>query len=270
MAPPSRAIARLARVAREPMFHFLAIGVALFAAYALLEPRSSEPIRLAAATRAALIAEFEAVTGAPAGAEAVARLERDYITEELLYRDALAEGLHLSDGAVRERLVEQRRRNITDGFPEPGDEDLVNFYAENVSLYRSEPAASFEHVFFASLPQDSTVLVARLRAGRAVGGDTSRFGTEFSRYGISMLRGLYGQDFVAALWEAPRAEWSGPIRSSEGWHFVKPAERLPPEQLPFAAVREQVAHDFMAARAREAIDRHRAELERRYDIVIER
>ncbi|MBM4220136.1 MAG: peptidyl-prolyl cis-trans isomerase [Gammaproteobacteria bacterium] len=260
----------LARVVREPLFHFLAAGAALFAAYALLEARRNEPVRLAAATRAALIADFEAITGGPAGAEDVARLEREFVTDELLYRDALAAELHLSDGAVRRQLIDRMRQRITDGLREPGEEDLVNFYAENLRLYETEPAASFEQVFFAAQPPDPAALAAKLRAGSEASGDPARFGAEFPRYGISMLRGLFGPKFVTALWEAPLGEWSGPIRSIQGWHFVLPTERLAPAQLSFQAAHDQVARDYLAARAREAVDRRVAELEGRYEVVIER
>jgi peptidyl-prolyl cis-trans isomerase C len=260
----------LARLVREPLLHFLVAGAAVFVAYAMLEPLRSEPVRLAAATRAALIADFEAIAGTTADAEDVARIERDYVTDELLYRDALAAELHLSDGAVRRRLIEQMRLRITDELPEPGDEDLVNFYAENLRLYETEPAASFEQVFFSARPRNPEALAARLRAGGEVPGEPPRYGAQFARYGISMLRGLFGQDFVTALWQAPLGEWSDPIRSTQGWHFVRPIERLPSQPLPFAAVRDQVAADFSAARARDAVDRRRGELERRYEVVIER
>jgi hypothetical protein len=260
----------LARLVREPLLHFAVAGAVLFIAYAVLAPQRDEPVRLAAATRAALIAEFEAVTGAPADAEDVAQIEHDYVTDELLYRDALAAELHLSDGSVRRRLIEQMRLRITSGLPEPGDEDLVNFFAENRRLYETEPVASFEQVFFTEQPQDPAALTASLRAGGEIRGEPSRYGAQFPRYGASMLRGLFGQDFMTTLWQAPIGEWSGPIQSTQGWHFVKPTERLPSQPLPFAAVRDQVAADFAAARARDAVERRRAELERRYEVVIER
>lgn len=255
---------------RDPLFLFLAAGAALYAAYAVLESRRAEPVRLAAAERAALVADFEALTGRPAAADDVARLEREYIADELLFREALGEGLHLDDGAVRERLVERMRLRITGLLPEPDEEELVNYYAENARLYEAEASMSFEQVFFTELPQDAAAVAAELRAGGEVRGDTSRYGDRFPRYGTSMLRGLFGQDFVAALWQAPLGEWSGPIRSTLGWHFVKPAERLAAARLPFDAVRDQVAADYLAAEARAAVEGRVAELERRYEVVIER
>jgi len=51
---------------------------------------------------------------------------------------------------------------------------------------------------------------------------------------------------------------------------VRPAERLPAARLPVEEVRELVARDYLAAQSREAVDRRLAELERQYEVVIER
>lgn len=217
-----------------------------------------------------MIADFETLTGGPAGDAQVARLERDWIAEELLFREALAMGMHFDDGAVRQRLVERMRLAIAGLPPDPVAEELVNHYAENLGLYQSEPAVSFEQAYFAELPGNAEVLLGRLRGGARVPGESFRYGDRFPGYGRSMLRGIFGQPFVEALWAAPLGEWSGPVQSTAGWHFVRPTERLAAARLPFEEVRELVARDYLAAKSREAVDRRLAELERRYEVVIER
>lgn len=259
-----------ARIFRDPLFVFLTAGAALFGAYAILEPRRNEPVRLTAEARAALIADHEALTGTRPGADDIARLEREYVAEELLFREAIADGMHLRDGGVRSRLVEQMRLRITGLLPEPDDEQLVNHYAEHLELYKAEPSMSFEQVYFSALPEEAAALATKLRAGRPVHGDSFRYGQQFPRYGRSMLRGMFGQSFVAALWDAPLGVWTGPIQSAQGWHFVRPAERLPELLLPFDAVRDQVENDFVAAQTRQAVERRVAELALRYQVEIER
>jgi peptidyl-prolyl cis-trans isomerase C len=227
-------------------------------------------VRLTLEARAALLADFEALTGLPAGADDVARLEREWVADELLFREALAAGVHLQDSAVRQRLVERMRLDITGLQPDPGEEELVNFYAEHVAWYEAEPSASFEQVYFAELPRDPKALLAELRGGRKVQGESFRYGERFSQYGRSMLRGMLGQPFVDSLWAAPLGEWSGPLPSMVGWHFVRLAERLPAARLSFDAVRDQVSRDYLADQSRAAVDHHLAGLERRYEVVIER
>lgn len=260
----------LRRIVGDPLFAFLVAGLVLFALYELVSGDEAEPVQLTAGTRASLLRDFEAVAGRKAGAEDVARIEHDYIADELLFRDAIASGLHLTDGMVRGRLVEVMRLRAAGDLPDPTPEELVNYYSEHLDRYRSEPAASFEQVYFSALPAEPDVTLASLRAGKRVAGEPFPQGERFPRYGQSMLRGLLGQPFVEALWAAPIGQWAGPIQSSEGWHYVLVTERLPPVLLPFDEVREQVETDFLAAAIQDAVDRRVAELEQRYEVRVER
>lgn len=260
----------LRRIVGDPLFAFLVAGLVLFALYELVSGDEDEPVQLTAGTRAALLRDFEAVAGRKAGAEDVARIEHDYIADELLFRDAIASGLHLTDGMVRGRLVEVMRLRAAGELPDPTPEELVNYYSENLERYRSEPAASFEHIYFAGQPADPAGALAALQAGRPVTGEPFPQGERFPHYGQSMLRALLGQPFVEALWAAPIGQWAGPIRSSQGWHYVLVTERLPPVLLPFDEVREQVETDFLAAAIQDAVDRRVAELEQRYEVRVER
>ncbi len=258
------------RIVGEPLFTFSVAGLALFALYTVVSGEDAERVQLTAGTRAALLRDFEAIAGRKAGADDVARIEHDYIADELLFRDAIASGLHLTDPMVRGRLVEVMRLRAAGELPDPTPEELVNHYSEHLDRYRSEPAASFEQVYFAARPAEPEVTLAALRAGKRVAGEPFPQGERFPRYGRSMLRGLLGQPFVEALWAAPVGQWSGPIQSSHGWHYVLLTERLPPQLLPFDEVRDQVETDFLAAALQDAVDRRVAELEQRYEVRVER
>jgi len=260
----------LARMVRDPLFVFFLAGCALFAAYSALQSRSAQPVHLSAETRAALITSFESAAGRPANADDIARIERDYIADELLFRDALDNGLHLTDTTVRGRLVEEMRLRITGLLPDPSDEQLVNYYAENTGRYFSEPALTFEHVYFRSQPVDGQSIRARLQGGEPVAGEPFAQGQAFPGYGRSIIRGMFGQPFTAAVWAAPPGEWSGPFQSSQGWHYVYPTERVPEALLPFDAVRDQVENDYLFAVIQQAVDQRVAELEQRYEVRIER
>lgn len=260
----------LRRMIRDPLFAFAVAGIALFAVYAGIQSGSTDPVRLAATTRAALIGDFETLTGRPATAGDIARIERDFVTDELLFRDAIDSGLHLTDGEVRRQLVEKMRLRVTGLLPEPSDEQLVNHYAENLDRYRSEPAVTFEHVYFRSLPPDGDGILARLGNGETIAGESFPQGRSYPRYGRSILRGMFGQSFVDALWSAPLGEWSGPLESPQGWHYVRATERLPEAPLAFDEVRSQVENDYLVAQIQQAVERRVAELEQRHEVIVER
>jgi peptidyl-prolyl cis-trans isomerase C len=267
---PRRPAAWWVRLRREPLVAFLLAGGLLFAVHAAIEARRSEPVRLTAATRAALATDFEALAGRPPGPGEIARLEREYVVDELLLREAIARGLHLRSSAVRGRLVEEMRLEIAGPLPDPGDEELVDFYAEHLDLYQAEPSLSFEHLFLRERPADGDGLRARLLSGERLSGDPFPRGLAFTRYGRSILRGMFGTSFVDALWAAPTGRWSGPLESMHGWHYVRPTERVDATLLPFDAVRDQVEGDFLADAIERAVERHVAAIERSRAPRIER
>jgi peptidyl-prolyl cis-trans isomerase C len=259
-----------ARLLREPLLAFLVMGALLFLAYQVRQSHADEPIVLPAAARAALIADFEKLAGRPATAADVTRIEQEFVANEVLFREALAQGLHLGDGTVRARLVEEMRLRITGPLPEVTDEQLVNHYSEHLDRYRSEPAASFRHVYFAERPAAPEVLLAQLQSGTVIAGEPFGRGAEFSRYGQSMLRGLFGQAFTAAVWTAPVGEWTGPLQSQYGWHYVQVSERLPPALLPFEQVRQQVENDLLVDTIDRAVGQHVQDALPRHEVLIER
>jgi len=260
----------LLRILREPLFAFAVIGGALFLAYAAMRSRDSEPVTLQAPARAGLIASFETLNGRKATADDIARIERDYVTDELLFREALENGLHLSNPSIRSRLVEEMKFRITGPLPDPTDEQLVNHYSDNLDRYRSEPAVTFRQVYFAQRPADPAAILAQLRQGQPVTGQPFRHGLEFPQYGHSMLRGMFGQPIVEALSVAPLGLWIGPLESAYGWHYLQASERLPAVLLPFDAVRQQVENDFLVALIDAAVERRVDELRQRHAVQIER
>jgi peptidyl-prolyl cis-trans isomerase C len=260
----------LARLIREPFIGFLAAGAALFGLHALLQARNADVVRVTDGTRAQLAADFAAITGREPGPEDLERLVHDYVADELLFREALQSGLHLADGTVRKRLVQAMRHRIAGTLPDPTEEQLVNHYAENLARYRSEATVSFTHVYFRDRPADGDAILAQLARGGPVTGEPFDQGREFPGYGTSMIRGIFGQPFLDALQTAPPGQWSGPLQSSQGWHFVHPTERLPEALLPFAAVREQVENDLRVALIQQAVDAHVGGIERRGEVRVER
>ena len=272
-APPPRATiaARLGRLLRDPLLVFVVAGAALFIGYGQFATPADTLVRLGSETRSRLVADFESRAGRKASSEDVARLEREWITDELLFRDALDAGVHLADGVVRARMVEEMRHRATGLLPDPGEEQLVNHYADHRERYLTEPSISFEHVYFKRLEDAKAAgLLDRLRQGDAVQGDAFWQGQTFPGYGESMIRGLFGQAFLAALKDAPPGVWTGPVESTRGLHFVLSRELHPASLLPFETVRPQVENDLLALVIERSVETRIEQLRTRYQVVVER
>jgi len=103
-----------------------------------------------------------------------------------------------------------------------------------------------------------------------VTGDPFMHGLTFDRYGRSMIRGIFGEPFVDALWGNTQGQWTGPLQTTHGWHFVRANALAAPALRPFLEVRDQVENDWIAAQIQAAVDRKVAELARDQSISIER
>lgn len=261
--------ARASRFLHDPLSIFLIAGALVFAAYAIVDAGRSDPVRYTPAIEAALVDDFEALAGRPATDEDRARLQRDYITDELMFREAIERGLYLTDGQVKSRMIDKVRYLIAGAPNEPDEEAMVDFYAENLDLYRSEPTTSFEQVYFSQRPENGAQLLAALKAGEEVAGEDLWTGPAYPNYGDSMVRGIFGQPFLGRLQELPTNEWAGPVKSLRGWHFVRKTGEGEPELMPYAQVRSQVRQDLMMAETRAAIGSAVGELEEKFDVEVD-
>src|SRR5882724_10811761 len=185
------------RVLADPLTHFVIVAAVLFGAYSLHRPEKPQ-IAVSLAIQQSLAKEYELLHGQPPDAHALAELLESHVADEVLFREALAQGMHLNDAKTRERLVEKLRFSLTDTVADPTAEELVNFYADNLSLYYSEPKLSFDQVFYAKPPADPAEVLGQLRAGAQLTGDTFWLGSHFEDYAQSMLRGVLGQQIGRA------------------------------------------------------------------------
>lgn len=281
-SPEGRADGRLARLwraisgnrivaiaKREPLIPFLMAGALIFAGYYFSEQQRSNPIRYTAETEKQLIEEFEAVSGRKAEARDRERLRDDFIADELMFREAVDRGMYLTDPAARERMIDRMRYLVVGAPAEPTEQQLVDYYASHADIYQTEPGISFSQVFFASNPENGPALLARLNRGESIGGDDFWLGREFPNYGHSMIRGMFGQQFLKELEDSQTGQWLGPIRSSRGWHFIRKTGVSAPIRIPYADARMQVKQDYILDGTQAALDKEIAKLKEKYDVDVE-
>ncbi len=257
-----------AMVRREPLFLFLLVGAAIFLGYYIAESRRSDPIRYTPEIEKQLVEEFEAVSGRQATSEDRARMRDDYIGDELMFREAIARGMYLTDPATRERMVDRMHYLIAGAPVEPTEEQLIDFYASHSDMYRTEPGISFTQLFFANHPGNPADILARLNHGENVASDDFWLGRDFPNYGNSMIRGMFGQQFLKDLEDSQTGRWFGPIRSPRGWHFVRKTGVSAPQRISYADARSQVKQDYMLSGTRAALDKEIAKLKEKYDVEI--
>src|SRR6516225_6590729 len=118
----------LRRLLAEPFLHFVALGALIFAAQAVLQ---HDPLRVEVS--AADIERLRGLAlkqwGHEPDAARMNEMVQDFVREEVLYREAVAQGLERDDVVVRRRLAQKMEFVAQDGLRAPSDDELRAFYA---------------------------------------------------------------------------------------------------------------------------------------------
>ena len=270
---------------REPLLHFLVIGLLVFGAHSLWSARQSTADRTIEIS-SAQIQRLSTIWAGEAGREPtpddIKGLIGEYVREEALYREALRLGLDRDDTIIRRRLAQ--KMGFVIGQTEPPAplslEELRAAYDENTQLYAVAPRISFQHVPFNFAPDgqgrqaDMEAALDRLsQTGEDV--DWTKLGDPFllSRTHENLSEAevgrLFGRDFAAKLFtvEAGSA-WSGPHRSRLAWHLVN-VKALNTGGVPvFEDIIETVRTRETDRREREANEAAMSELLERYIVKL--
>jgi len=278
---------KLPNIVREPLVHFLLLGVSIYAVTAWLAPAAPEDsertIRVSAAEIDWLTTSWEKRWNRPPTAREREGLIDEYVRETVLYREALAMGLDRDDTIIRRRLAQKLEFLSQDlvAFEEPGDVLLGAWYAENRERYRDPPVLTVTHVFFdPDARSDRTLDDARAAveqlAGRAPDaaeldalGDLFLLQRYYAERTQPELAKLFGSEFAQQLTQLPVGEWHGPVLSGYGTHVVFVHARVDARIAPFAEVRDRVRQDWEDAERARLNEEFYARLRARYEVIVD-
>jgi peptidyl-prolyl cis-trans isomerase C len=124
-------------VKREPLVLFVVLGGALFWASTRYAPVEVESVRIETAAVRSLAIQREGLLGRTLTAGERKEVTERLIDDEVLLREAIRRELHLSDGAVRERLLEIMRGSLADNVHDPSIARLQAYFSDNVERFTS-------------------------------------------------------------------------------------------------------------------------------------
>lgn len=273
----------LRALAREPLVHFLAIGVCLFLLYQWRTGGAgagSNRIIISTGQVASLAAGFEKTWLRPPTDRELKGLIDDYVREEIAVREAAAQGLDQGDIVIRRRLRQKYEFLIEDevATSPPSDAELQAWLDAHPDQYRRDPVIGFRQVLFSpdrrggSTQSDADAALRRLRAGAdpATVGDPTLLPLDVKPSELRDIASQFGDDLAAAIAALPPGEWSGPIQSGFGLHLVLVTSHTPGLAPTLAAARDQVTRDLYSARRSSALDSIYQRLSGKYRITIER
>ena len=260
---------------RDPLFAFLLIGVAVFAASAWLRGGDDRLIVIHQAQVDRLATLWETQTGRPPSDRELTALIDDHVREEVMVREATRLGLDQEDAIIRRRLA-QKLTFLTEDvatLEPPTEEELRGYFVANKERYATPAVVTFSHIYFspdrrADAAADAKAALADLdpEAWRKTG-DPFMLGRTYTHAGLKRVERDFGADFIAGLAKlSTGGDWQGPIQSAYGLHLLRLDAKSPPLGADYESVATRVAADFDADRRSVANKAHFDDLKAQYSV----
>jgi len=276
---------RLRRWLREPVVHFLAIGLLLFVVYRLLHPDAGAPpgrIELTEDDLRQMSVAWLAQGRPPLTPEQMQSLVESKVREEILYREALALGLEKGDTIVKRRLAQKMEFLAEDvaALREPSAGELRAWFEKNSARFALSPRASFRHLYFSLDRGGERARDAAARTlpklggkpgdwpGAAALGDAFMFQDYYGDRAFEQLANVFGPGFARAVVQLKPGAWQGPIESGYGWHLVW-IDSVTPGRVPaFEEIEADAKAEWMAEQRAETKRKAFEAMRERYEVVL--
>jgi PPIC-type PPIASE domain len=273
----------LGRAAREPLLQFLAAGVVLFLANALIHGPDRRPqgdMVVVQEGRVRQIAQsYLLLAGHLPSKPELQTLVDDYVTEEIAWREAIAMGLDADDTIVRRRMRQKLEFLVEDATAseEPTEADLLAQLAAHPDVYRLPERRAIRQVLASSDKRgeaseaDASAFLARLKTGAdpAKLGDPSMLPAAMPLTTQEGAAALFGDDFAKAVFAHKGAGWFGPVASPFGRHLVMVMDTEAGRPAALEDVHDRVRSDWIESRRDKARDDFQARMRKRYNVRID-
>jgi hypothetical protein len=285
--PTTRLLSAVNRWLREPLLHFLLIGLLLFAAYACIKRgrtagESPTQIVLSLDELATMETYFESQWHRRPTPQEFQAMVEDKIKEEVLYREGLVMGLDKGDTIVKRRMAQKVQFLAEDiaTAHEPSTAELKAWFEKNADKFALPSRYSFRHIYFSpdkrgtNAHDDAAKTLARI-AGQsedspqiASVADRFMFQDYYGDRTPSAIAKEFGPQFAVALEKLNSGSWQGPIESGYGWHLVFVDTVIPSRIAAFEEIESEVKTAWLGEQKAQARERAYKSLRAKYTVLL--
>ena len=266
---------------KEPLIHFLVVGVIIFAVFFTLnkeEDVADKRILVTTADIERLQDNWSKKWNRPPTKDELRGLVESYIREEVYYREALSLGLDMDDTIIRRRMM-QKMEFISNDLAElntPDEAALNEYFLAHQDKYQLPARISFTHIYLsldkrgAKVTEDAKSILSGLSALRAPErGDTFMLQYDFVEEIPFEVERLFGKGFAEQLFRSEVNTWQGPIESGYGLHLVRISKKVDSRMPELASVVDKVRTDLMFEQRQKMNKEIYERFKERYEIVVE-
>jgi PPIC-type PPIASE domain len=281
-----RLMVSLRRLVREPLVHFLVLGLFVFLFFKWTGGSAgpgSNHIVITQGQIENLAVGFARSWQRPATEAELKGLIDDYVREEIAVREAIAMGLDRDDVIIRRRLRQKLEFVTEDAVASnpPTDTELQAWMSQHPESFRTEPQVAFRQVYVNTTRRgdaaraDAERLLTQLRAGGPHVatdnlGDPSMLPSEQAIEPLRDVARSFGDDFAQQVTTIEPGKWAGPVESSFGLHLVLVEENIPASRQELSDVRPLVEREFLAERRKTELQSLYERLSKKYSITVDK
>ena len=268
------------RVLREPLVHFLLIGIGLFGLYSLVQPAVEDDLNrivITSSQKDQITAQFSRTWMRPPTEDEYNSMIESYVRDEVYYREAIALGLDKDDMQIRQRMRQKLDFILEDlVVEEVNDKTLLLFLEQHPEKFSQQTQTSFEQLYLnpdkhKDLAADAAMMLQNLRDGAIPQTltDPTMLPYAYRLLTPSEIARQLGDKFALEVQALVPDEWAGPIYSGLGGHLVKITEQIPSSLPELAEVRSEVEREYHTQRRQQQKDIAYQKMLEGYEVVIE-
>ena len=139
---------------KEPLLHFSLFAAVIFFTDYILRAGAQLTLEIPQSRIDARVALIESATGSASSQSELIELTNSFIDEQILVREAVALNLD-RDARIEELLAQKMRHVLSGGVIQPNDQEIEDFYVQNIDKYITPPHIDADEVIFDAVT-DST------------------------------------------------------------------------------------------------------------------
>lgn len=264
---------------REPLVHFLLLGLGLFLLYGIVNKTTDgeSTILIDDFDMNNIIASWEMQWKRLPTDEELKNLIQQNIKQEIFYQEALKMNLDHNDEIIKRRLAQKMQflSNDLASINEPTDQELEKYYDKHFENYLTPYTFSFYQIIFSpdnreSAKQDAEIMMSQISNDSfeeiKSKGDRLPFPFFFKNTDADELNRQLGINFSESLEPIETGSWVGPIQSGFGYHLVYLTEKTGPQIPDFKSVKDDLLRDMEYDNQRNLNDLIFKELKKNYSI----
>jgi peptidyl-prolyl cis-trans isomerase C len=254
------------------------IGISLLLVFGPAAPSESDrKIVIDDSDVAQLIASWQSTWNRLPTREELNGILQNHVREEVLYQEALKQGLDQSNATVKRALITQMDV-LAEGQGEQSEiteEDILAYYNLRKDQFISPSRISFKQVYFGQDTAQDALEELRERWNQSstgfeqarLEGVTTMLPSVMEDRTSDQIDREFGEGFALELEGVEPGRWEGPVDSSFGWHLIYIDSLQHSSPLPLSAVRGAIFEQLQYEDKNAAKEQFYTELIQQYDIT---